>query len=226
MILLNFIQMLLLALWTLFTVYVVGTFSTKKGAFNFTIKVWSTGIAWILFTKIKVEGRENLDPNTHYIFMANHTSYFDIACLFKASQLKLHFIAKDELRTNPFTGYMLKKIEMIFINRASAQKSAESMRKAISFIQEGRNIAIFPEGTRSKTGKIGAFKRGGFKMAVNTGLAIVPVVITNSHVAWPVSNFKFRPTTVTVSFKSPIPTNGLAEKDIPDLVEKVRAYYV
>ncbi|HPY82505.1 MAG: 1-acyl-sn-glycerol-3-phosphate acyltransferase [Bacteroidales bacterium] len=226
MILLNFIQLLLLALWTLFTVYIIGTFATKNGAFKFTIKVWSTGIAWILLTKIKVEGRENLDPNTHYIFMANHSSYFDIACLFKASQLKLHFIAKDELRTNPFTGYMLKKIDMIFINRSSAQKSTESMRKAISFIKEGRNIAIFPEGTRSKTGAIGPFKRGGFKMAVNTNLAIVPVVITNSAVAWPVSNFNFRPTTVTVAFKPPIPTKDLTEKDIPHLIEQVREYYV
>lgn len=225
MVIINIIQVILLVVWIVFTVYGVGSVTTKRGAFNFTVRVWSPGIAAILLTRIKVIGKENLAPDSPYIFMANHTSYFDIPCLFAATKRRLHFIAKDELRTNFFTGYMLKKIEMIFINRSNAQKSAESMRKAISFMKEGRNIAIFPEGTRSKTGKIGNFKRGGFKMAIQSELPIVPIVIHNSAKAWPLSNFNFKPTTVTVEFKPPIPTKGLTEADIPKLIETVRAYY-
>ena len=225
MIIVNSIQVILLVFWIVFTVYGIGSITTKKGAFNFTVRVWSPVMIWILLSRVKVVGKENLDPNTHYLFMANHSSYFDIPCLFHATKRNLHFLAKDELRTNFFTGYMLKKIEMIFINRSSPQKSAESMRKAVHFIKQGRNIAIFPEGTRSKTGKVGAFKRGGFKLAVNSQLPIVPVIITNSAKAWPLSNFNFRPAKITVEFKPPISTVGLSEREISELMMQVKDYY-
>ncbi len=226
MIIINIIQLILLALWTIFIVYICAPFLNYNGAWYITTHWWAGGCVRILFSKIKIEGLENLDPKQHYIFMANHSSYFDIACLFYASKRRLHFIAKQELGRQFFTGYMLRKLQIIFIDRSSAQRSATSMRQAIETIQSGKDIAIFPEGTRTKTGKLGVFKKGGFKMAIQSQTPIVPVVIENSARAWARNNITFRPTTVTVRFGTPVETAHLQENDTQTLSEKVRKSFV
>ncbi|MDA3882269.1 MAG: lysophospholipid acyltransferase family protein [Bacteroidales bacterium] len=222
MIIVNIIQMILIAVWNLFTVYIVGGLTSKKNAFNFTINVWAPVISFILLTKVCVRGKEYVKPEKNYIFMANHSSYFDIAVLFMATQRKIHFMAKDELRTNPFTGFMLKKIEMIFIDRSNAYKSKESLQRASEFIKQGRDLMVFPEGTRTKTDKIGPFKRGGFKIAVDSHVPIVPIIIQKSAKAWPRNNFNFRPTTVTVKFCEPIETTNFTEKNMSALLSSVK----
>ncbi|MCQ2959792.1 MAG: 1-acyl-sn-glycerol-3-phosphate acyltransferase [Bacteroidales bacterium] len=153
--------------------------------------------------------------------MANHSSFFDIPCLFYASKRMLHFLAKEELRHNIFTGFMLKKIQMIFIERGNAQKSATSMRHAVDLISQGMDIAIFPEGTRTKDGNLNSFKKGGFKLAISSQTDIVPVTIKNSAKAWSRSNIRFRPTKVTVCFGEPISVQGLSENDAVLLSNKV-----
>jgi 1-acyl-sn-glycerol-3-phosphate acyltransferase len=168
---------------------------------------------------------ENLDPKQHYIFMANHASFFDIACLFYASKRRLHFIAKQELGRQFFTGYMLRKLQIIFIDRSNAQRSAASMRQAIETIKSGKDIAIFPEGTRTKTGKLGTFKKGGFKIAIQSQTPIVPVVIENSARAWARNNIRFRPTTVIVRFGKPIETDHLHEENSMELLNTVRKFF-
>ena len=125
----------------------------------------------------------------------------------------LHFLAKEELKRNIFTGFVLRKMQMVFIDRQNAQKSVASMRQAVDLISQGMDIAIFPEGTRTKTGKLNPFKKGGFKLAINSQTDIVPVTIKNSAKAWSRSNMRFRPTKVTVCFGKPISVQGLQEND-------------
>lgn len=226
MIILNIIQIILLALWTIFIVYICSPFLNYNGAWYITTNWWAGGCARILLSKIKIEGLENLDPNQHYIFMANHSSFFDIACLFYASKRRLHFIAKQELGKQFFTGYMLRKLQIIFIDRSNAQRSVASMRQAIDTIKSGKDIAIFPEGTRTKTGKLGVFKKGGFKIAIQSQTPIVPVIIENSARAWGRNNITFRPTTVVVRFEKPVETLGLQEENTSELCEKVRGMFL
>ena len=102
---------------------------------------------------------------------------------------------------------------MIFIDRKNAQKSVASMRQAVDLISQGMDIAIFPEGTRTKTGELNPFKKGGFKLAINSQTDIVPVTIKNSAKAWSRSNLRFRPTKVIVCFGKPISVQGLQEND-------------
>ena len=225
MIIINILQLIFLSLWTIFIVYICAPFLNYNGAWYITTHWWAGGCARILFSKIKIEGLENLDPKQHYIFMANHSSYFDIACLFYATKRRLHFIAKQELGRQFFTGYMLRKLQIIFIDRSNAQRSATSMRQAIETIQSGKDIAIFPEGTRTKTGKLGVFKKGGFKMAIQSQTPIVPVVIENSAKAWARNNITFRPATVVVRFCKPVETAHLTENDAQALSEKVRGSF-
>ena len=213
MILLNLIQLILLAFWTLFYVYVISLLLPSKATLWLTVHLWAPVNSYIIFSPIKAEGLENLDPNKNYVFMANHSSFFDIPCLFWGSKRMLHFVAKEELKHNVFTGFVLRKMQMIFIDRKNAQKSVSSMRQAVDLISQGMDIAIFPEATRTKTGELNPFKKGGFKLAINSQTDIVPVTIKNSAKAWSRSNMRFRPTKVTVCFGKPISVQGLQESD-------------
>ncbi len=224
MMIINIIQMILLSLWTIFIVYILSPFFNYKGAWWITVNLWAPGIAYILLTRIEVKGIENIDPKKHYIFMSNHASYFDIACLFIATKRNLHFLAKYELSRNFFTGYMLRKLQIIFIDRTNSQRSAASLLKAVEHIQKGKNVAIFPEGTRTRTGKLGVFRKGGFKLAVQSNTPIIPVSITNSAKAWPIHHFGFRPTTVTVTFGPEIQVTGIDENDTKELIDSVYTF--
>jgi len=221
MIFLNLIQVIFSALWTVFIVYIISPFLNYKAAFWITIHVWTPVITFLILSKIETKGLENIDSNKHYIFMANHSSYFDIVCLFNATKRNLHFIAKEELSRQFFTGYMLRKLKIIFIDRSNAQNSARSMKQAIEVIKNGKNVAIFPEGTRTKTGNLGAFRRGGFKLAIQAQTEIIPVAISKSAKAWPRNNFSFRPTTVTLTFGKPISIQGYSENDTKEIQDKV-----
>lgn len=224
MIVINIIQMILLALWTIFIVYILAPILNYKGAWWITVHLWAPGIAIILLSRMQIHGLENVNPKKHYIFMANHASYFDIACLFAASKRNLHFLAKDELSRNFFTGYMLRKLQIIFIDRTNPQRSAASIKKAVEHIKEGKNVAIFPEGTRTKTGALGVFRKGGFKLAVQSQTPIIPVAITKTALAWPRKNFGFRPTTVTITFGPEIQVAHVHEEDTKELVDAVYSY--
>ena len=196
MIIINLIQLVLLALWTLIFVYIISSLLPSKVALWLTVYLWSPLMAIIAMSRIKAIGREKLDPNKSYIFMANHASYFDIPCIFWGSRRMLHFLAKEELKHNIFTGFALRKLQMVFIERGNAQKSA-------------------------RTGELGVFKKGGFKLAINSQVEIVPVTIKHSAEAWSRSNLRFRPTTVIVHFSDPISVEGLQESDAPKLASQV-----
>lgn len=223
MIVLNILQLILVAFWTLFFVYILTLLLPPKVSLWLTVHLWAPVTSFIVLSPIKSEGLEKLDPNKNYVFMANHSSYFDIPCLFYGSQRMLHFLAKEELKHNIFTGFMLRKIQMIFIERGNAQKSASSMRRAVEMISQGMDIAIFPEGTRTKTGELSPFKRGGFKLAINSQTDIVPVTIKGSARAWSRSNIHFRPTKVKVCFGDPISVQGLQESDAAQIATQVSA---
>lgn len=223
MILLNLIQLVLLGFWTLFFVYVITLLLPSKAALWLTVHLWAPINALIVLSPIKAEGLEKLDKNKNYIFMANHASFFDIPCILWGSKRMLHFLAKEELKHNIFTGFMIHKLEMVFIERGNAQKSTASVRHVVDMVSKGMDIAIFPEGTRTKTGELGPFKKGGFKLAINSQTDIVPVTIKHSAEAWSRSNLRFRPTRVTVCFSNPISVNGLQESDAPQLAAKTSA---
>ena len=221
MFIINFIQFILLGLWTFVFVYVLTLLLPPRVSLWLTTHLWAPVCAFIIMSPIKTKGLENLDPNKNYIFTANHTSFFDIACLFWASKRPLHFLCKAELRDNILTGFMLRKLDMVFVDRRNALNSVESMRHVEKMISEGKDIAIFPEGTRSKTGDLCPFKRGSFKLAITTNTHIVPVTIKNSAKAWSLSNLRFRPTRVTVQFHTPISVQGLKETDALPLSKQV-----
>ncbi len=176
----------------------------RKLALVMARTMFSPGILWAAGIKIKVEGKENIDAYTPYIFVSNHMSHLDIPCLFYAIPSNLHFIAKKELKWVPFLGWFIAATGMIFVDRGNRAKAIASMNRAGELIKKGKSVIVFPEGTRSRSGTTKSFKKGSFMMAIQSEIPVVPVSIINTDVVFPVGAFNIKPHEVIVKIGAPI----------------------
>ncbi len=168
---------ILTCLSTILLAYTAKTMKVK----SIPAQWWSRLICYMAFMRISVEGRENIDPNESYIFAANHQSAFDIWLIYGWLNHPFSWIMKKELRKIPLVGAACASIGHIFIDRSSAVEAKKSIDNAKKILQNGNSIVIFPEGTRSSTGKVGVFKRGGFALASDLNLRIVPITIIGAY---------------------------------------------
>lgn len=174
--------------------------------------LWSPGILFLAGVEnIEITGIENVDINKTYVVAANHASYLDIPILFKVLPIDLYFIAKKQLQYVPFIGWYMMATGMLFINRKSKEKSVKSLNSASQKIRGGRNIFVFPEGTRTKTGEIGDFKPGAFIIAKKANVDILPIKIEGSGEIWDVKHGKINPGNIRVKIQPSIPSSNLKE---------------
>ena len=164
----------------------------------------------------------NVDPSATSIYISNHQSFLDIPATFGAIPVNLHFVAKQEIRKMPFIGWYMMATGMIFIDRSNREKSMQSLKKAGELIRKGKNVIMFPEGTRSRTGEIRRFKKGGFLLARESGVALVPVYVKNTGNVWPANKFLFIPGKIEVRIGKPIPPSEFDGMRLEDMAEKVR----
>lgn len=140
---------------------------------------------WIMFFiggRVHIEGRENIPPRGEAVVYApNHNSLIDVPFFYMALRRFPAMMAKKELFKVPVMHGCLVSLKCIKIDRKGAHSIVEAVRSGCRTIEDGHSIVIFPEGTRSKTGEIGAFKNGAFKIAERTGCPVVPVVIKNDR---------------------------------------------
>ncbi len=179
-------------------------------------------LMWIAGIKLKTIGQENVPKNESVIFVANHCSHLDIGCLCGALPVNLHFIGKKELMFVPFVGWYMLMAGHIFIDRKSRSKSITSLKKAAIKIKNGKSVAMYPEGTRSKTGELGVFKKGAFHIALDAGVSIVPVHIKGTYNVWPATSNKITPGDVIVRIGKPIDSSEYTKHTIKDFVAKTR----
>ncbi len=219
------IKLVLLIIWSVFCislslVVLLFTFS-RKYPLMMARTWWAPGILFILGVKPKVNGFENVDQSKTYIIVSNHASYLDIPALFKTIPLNIHFIAKKELKKVPFLGWYMWATDMIFIDRKNTIEAKKSLDDACELIKKGKTVLIFPEGTVSADGKIKRFKKGGFHIAKQSGVEILPVAHKGTHVVWPTdSNIKFKKSKVGVNIGKPINVNQFNTVD--ELTERVK----
>ncbi len=183
---------------------------------------WSRLVLRSSGVKVVVHQAAPLDPKRSYVFMANHLSAADIWSLYVAIPIPVRMIAKKQLAKMPFVGWAMRIGRFIFIDRQNATAARRSIEEAARRIHEGTSVLIFPEGTRSRDGKLGPFKKGGFHLAANSGADIVPVGIRGSREVLPKGRLLIRRGVVTVEIGAPIPTAGIAEADRPALMAGVR----
>jgi 1-acyl-sn-glycerol-3-phosphate acyltransferase len=142
---------------------------------------WARTIVERAALTLEVTGREHLRPNTAYLVMSNHQSNYDIPILFHVLGSNLRMIAKLELFRVPIFGDALREAGFIAVDRSNRERAIESLRDAKAKLASGVNVWIAPEGTRSVTGDLGPFKKGGFVLALDTGWPILPVSLRGTR---------------------------------------------
>ena len=163
--------------------------------------------------EIDVEGCEHIPTDRPAIFMANHQSNFDIPILYARLPIQFRWLAKKELFDVPFFGFAMKRAGYIPVDRANRKKAIASMAVAADKIRQGESVIIFPEGTRSPDGNLLPFKKGGFMLALDSGVPIIPVAISGSRDLMPKHKVRIQGGVVKLKFFPPIEIADLSSKD-------------
>ncbi|MDP7417172.1 MAG: lysophospholipid acyltransferase family protein [Desulfobacterales bacterium] len=184
-------------------------------------KIWAKSILFASRIRVTVTGYSNIDLGRSYIYMSNHQSNFDIPVLLAYLDTQFRWLAKAELFKIPIFGSSMKRAGYISINRSNRRSAFESLKEAARKIRNGVSVLIFPEGTRSRDGNIRAFKKGGFVLAVDSGVPVVPIVI---HGTWSIMSKKgirIKPGNVVIEILKPIETSDYTRKTKDDLMGQV-----
>jgi len=196
----------------------------KKGLLFRWVSKRYTGFAmWMFGVTVEARGISRVDSSKGYVFMPTHVGHLDSSALAIVIPQPLFWVFKKELSRIPLFGWALLAMGQVMVDRSNVNQARQSMRDICKDLTGNMSILIYPEGTRSKDGKLQPFKKGGFHLALGTGLPIVPVRILGSHELLPSGALTVRPGHVVVELFDPIPTEGKAESDIPDLMAQVKA---
>jgi 1-acyl-sn-glycerol-3-phosphate acyltransferase len=180
---------------------------------------------WILGTsrvRVEVEGLENIAPDRSYVVMSNHQSAFDIVAISATLPLSWRFVAKRELTRIPFFGWGLVAAGHIVIDRRDHESSVRTLRQAAERVRSGTSVIVFPEGTRSPTGDLGPFKSGGFHLALEAGVPVLPATVSGSRRITPPKSLRVSPGRILVRYGKPVPTETLGKDDRERLKAEVR----
>jgi len=178
--------------------------------------------------RLKVRGRENVEPVRRYVVMMNHVNILDPLVFYAAFPSPARGIEEESHFRWPLYGAVLRRIGMVPIDRKNSSKARESIRRAADLVRAGKefSIAILPEGTRTLDGKLGPFKRGGFHLALETGLDILPIVQRGGFRIIRKGSLLIRPGRVDLTIEPPVPVAGFGKEDVGKLADYVRAIFL
>jgi 1-acyl-sn-glycerol-3-phosphate acyltransferase len=200
---------------------IAGAFDRTGDAVMALARLWSRVLLGAPGVKLVVVTPVALDPKRPYVFMANHASMIDIWAVFLAVPASFRFIAKKQLSQIPLFGWAMRAGRFIFIDRQNALAARRSIAEAAQRIRAGQSVVIFPEGTRTRDGRLGPFKKGGFRLAIESGVDIVPIAIKGTRELMPRGSALIRAGDVHIEIGAPIPTAGLTADDRNKLIDDV-----
>lgn len=196
---------------------------SRTGNLAFTLsKIWAHIMLKATRVRPVVRGREKIKPGQSYIIISNHQSEYDILAIVTTLGIQYRWIIKKELRKAPMFGYALYASRNIFIDRGDPEQAMQSIRNGLERLPDGVSVMFFAEGTRSADGTIAPFKKGGFLMALEKGLPILPVTVNGSRRVLPKKSLVFNPGPIEVVVADPIDVRGYTRETLQDLVDRTR----
>ncbi len=202
---------------------ILGSWVPPRGQWVFVMaRLWSLLLLRASLLRVEVRREAELDPGASYIFLANHQSLFDIPLLLSTVPNQVRMMAKRSLFRVPIFGWALSAGGFIPIDRGDRSTARQSFSSAIDHIRGGTSILLFPEGTRSTTDTLLPFQRGGFLLALKSGLPIVPVGIRGTREVQRKGVWTIRPGKVVVTYGAPIDCAAYGVRRKRELIAEVR----
>lgn len=224
------------ALWMIFWVFwgtitiggsaiiMAAVFRIRGPVYVRMTRAWAKVALWSSGSDAVLHGLENVTPGQPFVLVANHVSWFDIFAIAAKLPVDYHFVAKKELEKIPVFGLAWRAAGHISIDRGNRESAARSLRQAGLQMREQKSVVvIFAEGTRSRTGRLLPFKKGAFVLAAETGIPIIPTIVTGSYDIMRPDTFIVRPATIHVYFEPPVPAVGAS---VDQLMQRTRAVFV
>ena len=185
-----------------------------------TAYLWAKYTIKTIGIDLEVKGLENI-PDEACVFIGNHTSILDIPIMFYTIDRLVGFVAKKEMLKAPVIGTWLEKAHCIPLDRENPREAIKTINYGVELLKKGYSLAIFPEGTRSKDGNIGEFKKGSLKLATKAKAPIVTIAIDRAYTSFE-KDKKFKPSKIKVTFGNVISTAELTKEEEKTLNEDVR----
>lgn len=191
-------------------------------------KYYGHFVMWLIKAKVEVKYRnkENFDSileKEPVVVVANHQSFIDIPLILGYLPINVGFVAKEEIRKWHLFNLWMDRAQCVFLDRSSSKKALESFKAAIKFISDGKSVCVFPEGTRTFDGKVGEFKKGTFKLAVEPKVKIIPVTIKGTYEIMNKHKFYIRRgLNIVLTVGEVIDTTQLQTEELNKINDKVR----
>jgi 1-acyl-sn-glycerol-3-phosphate acyltransferase len=223
---------ILVTLWGLFSVpltavgvLLAAPFMGGRRAFWTIAPLWARCVFHLFGARIEVSGWERLPEPIRaerepVIFMSNHESNLDPPVLISAIPIPAVYLAKKEVRWMVPVGWAAMAAGTIFIDRSNRERAIQSLHQAAREIRGGKSVVIFPEGTRTRSGELLAFKKGGFNMAREAGVRIVPLATLGGHRMLPPGTLRVQPGRYVIAFGDPVDPRDYPDRDA--LIAEVR----
>jgi len=186
-------------------------------------RLWGSALLRASCLRVRVVRETELDPRSSYVFLSNHQSLFDIPVLLATAPCQVRMMAKRSLFRIPIFGWAIATGGFIPIDRGDRSTARHSFASALARIRNGVSILLFPEGTRSLTDTLLPFQRGGFLIAMKTGLPIVPVGIRGTRAVQRKGSWAIRPKPIEVRYGTPIDIGEYGVRRKKELIAEVRA---
>ncbi|HLP61864.1 MAG TPA: lysophospholipid acyltransferase family protein [Candidatus Deferrimicrobium sp.] len=209
------------------TLLVIGLFHTGK-VFEWVLKITCRWVVYSAGMRLKITGLENIDPQKQYIIMMNHVNSLDPFVFYVGYPGKARGVEEESHFNWPFYGWLIRRIGQIPINRKDGRKAIIALKKAGELIRQNKNVSItiLPEGTRTLTGKLGQFKKGGFLIALEAGIDILPMIQIGAYQFKRKGSWLLRPGIVEVVIEKPIATSQYSRKNIDELIQETRNVFL
>jgi len=186
-------------------------------------RTWGRLLVAAAGIELRTENMDVLQPGQRYVLIANHSSYFDVPCLFAAIPQPIRFMAKASLFRIPFFGWAIGRAGFIPVDRKNRRTAVKSFELAADRIRKGNTIVVFPEEGRSRERTMKPFQRGAFLLAMKSEQPIVPLAIQGTYDVYSANARWIRAGVVTVKAGTPIATAGLSLRDKDTLLTQSRA---
>jgi 1-acyl-sn-glycerol-3-phosphate acyltransferase len=215
----------LLTLLIAAVIVIYGAFRPASPAHDRMLRLWSSLYLRIPPVTVSAHNVDKIDPTQRYVVAANHLSMFDIPILLRDLPLQGRFLAKQEVFKIPIVAQAMRTIGIIEINRAHGRSSRQAINDGVRIAAErGYSLIVYPEGTRSTKGELLPFHKGAFRIAIDTGLPILPVVIEGTERVSKPGSKLFFPGQASIRVLDPIETTDMTNKDdLKPLTARVEA---